>query len=628
MKQLAAGDRLGRYEILRRLGAGAMGEVYLAEDPQIGRRVAIKTVRVEEGKAQEMEERKRRLLREARAAGRLLHPHIVALFDAGEDQGLLYLAFEWVDGCDLAERLTQGEPLTLREAIEIVRQAADGLDYAHRQGIVHRDIKPSNLLLGAGGQVKISDFGIAKLADQTSDLTMTGSVVGSPHYLSPEQIRGDELDGRSDLFSLGVLFYEVLSRRRPFEGETLTTLVYQILHRDPPSLVGGRPGLGTRLESVLERMLHKERDQRFPTAGELARELGDCLRDLPASLLDAPAAEAGTAGDGTRRLDSAERATPLAQTGATPPPPPAPRAAAAMPPPPPPASPTQIPTRLVPPRASAPASKSGLWLALAAGLVVVAALVAGGFAARRWVAAKEAQKQPATTATDDKTTPAEASIVPKSSTPARAEPSPPASDQAPSQPADTKPANQEPAIGERFAQRPAPQPPPEPRPRQPSEESPAENAAPVRRPESRTVAPAPEPATSAAPAETTATDEGSPPLVDRPALSPRIDRRMVTGMSLSFVVEPPESIVKIDNRVIGQAGTWQVKKREGRAYDLPEPGEHLVRIIHPVTNRIYVIHVTASLDAPTPTVISVDLRPGADQGKKPRRFGGRDRDGG
>ncbi len=242
MSPIAAGGRLGRYQILRQLGAGAMGEVYLAEDPQIGRRVAIKTVKIEEGRPQEMEERKRRLMRESRAAGKLLHPNVVALFDVGEDAGVLFLAFECVEGNDLAQRLETEPPVTLREAITYVRQAAEGLDYAHRQGVVHRDIKPSNLLISSSGTVKVSDFGIAKLKDQTSDLTMTGSVVGSPHYLSPEQIRGDELDGRSDIFSLGVLFYEVLSRRRPFEGETLTTLVYQILHRDPPSIVVDRPG--------------------------------------------------------------------------------------------------------------------------------------------------------------------------------------------------------------------------------------------------------------------------------------------------------------------------------------------------------------------------------------------------
>jgi len=620
LKQLATGDHLGRYEILRRLGAGAMGEVYLAEDPQIGRRVAVKTVRFEEGKAQEMEERKRRLLREARAAGRLLHPNIVALFDAGEDQGLLYLAFEWVDGCDLAQRI-EGEPLTLREAIAIVRQAAEGLDYAHRQGIIHRDIKPSNLLLGGGGQVKISDFGIAKLADQTSDLTMTGSVVGSPHYLSPEQIRGDELDGRSDLFSLGVLFYEVLSRRRPFEGETLTTLVYQILHRDPPSIAVDRPELGTRLEGILQRMLHKDRDERFPSAGELARALAEYAQELPASILDAPAARDGAPPDSTRRMSTSERAAPV-----VPLPP-------AVPPPPP--SPTQTPTVLVPPRAAGPPSRSGLWIVAAVGAALVVALVAGGFAARRWVATRVAAKADAPQAATAEPTPGSTSGTTADSSPAPREAlAKPAASTAPpvgapaagvSGAGSARPAEPSVAAGERFVQRPVPPPPAEPRPRQPSPETRSEPIAAAPRP-------APAPLDSAPAAPEAAADEvagdAAPPVAERPDAALRIDRNMVTGMALSFAVEPPESIVKIDGRVIGQAWTWQVKKREGRAYDLPEPGEHLVRIIHPTTGRNFVIRVTASSEAPSPTVVAVDLRPGADRGKKPRRLGGRDRDGG
>ncbi len=186
-----------------------MGEVYLAEDPQIDRQLAIKTVRLV-GRPQEIDDRKKRLLREARAAGRLLHPNIVTLFDAGEAEGLLYLAFEFVEGTDLAARLDPGAPrLSLREVLRAVRQVAEALDYAHGQGIVHRDIKPSNILLDRAGRVKVADFGIAKMAGQSTELTMAGSVMGSPQYLSPEQIRGEDLDGRSDLFSLGVVLYEI-----------------------------------------------------------------------------------------------------------------------------------------------------------------------------------------------------------------------------------------------------------------------------------------------------------------------------------------------------------------------------------------------------------------------------------
>ena len=394
MSPIVEGGRLGRYQILRLLGAGAMGEVFLAEDPQIGRRVAIKTVKIEDGRPNEMAERKRRLERESRAAGKLLHPNVVALFDVGEDAGVLYLAFECVEGSDLAQRLEVDPPLTLREVITFVRQAAEGLDYAHRQGVVHRDIKPSNLLISAAsGTIKVSDFGIAKLKDQTSDLTMTGSVVGSPHYLSPEQIRGDDLDGRSDIFSLGVLFYEVLSRRRPFEGETLTTLVYQILHRDPPSIVVDRPELGTRLEGVLQRMLQKDRDDRYKTAGEVARDLAICEQEIPASVLDRPAAP-DTAGptDSTRRMSTSSERALQGATGQAPSALRSPSSQPSQPSSPSPPSPpsfTQAPTEmLVPPPAASSggsaakaagggSSRTGLWLAGGAvALLVLAVLLA------------------------------------------------------------------------------------------------------------------------------------------------------------------------------------------------------------------------------------------------------------
>jgi tRNA A-37 threonylcarbamoyl transferase component Bud32 len=299
---LDSGGTVGRYKIIRFLGAGAMGEVYLAEDPHIERRLAIKTVRLAGGRPQDIEDRKKRLLREARAAGRLLHPNVVALFDAGEENGLLYLAFEFVEGCDLASRLETGPPPTLREVLRVVRQVADALDYAHRQGIVHRDIKPSNILVNDAGHVKVADFGIAKVTGQNTELTVAGSVMGSPQYLSPEQIRGDELDGRSDIFSLGVVLYELLSGRRPFDGETITTLVYQILHKEPS--ISELRAVPLRIEQLLHRMLAKERDERLATAGLVAEELAAIERELPEAALAAPAAPADDMLDKTRVLAS------------------------------------------------------------------------------------------------------------------------------------------------------------------------------------------------------------------------------------------------------------------------------------------------------------------------------------
>ncbi|HEX4495286.1 MAG TPA: serine/threonine-protein kinase, partial [Thermoanaerobaculia bacterium] len=286
MNGLDGGHLVGRYRILSFLGAGAMGEVYLAEDPQIDRRLAIKTVRLV-GRPQEIEDRKKRLLREARAAGRLLHPNVVTLFDAGEAEGMLYLAFEYVEGTDLAHRLDKGPRMSLREALRAVRQAAEALDYAHRQGIVHRDIKPSNILLDTVGRVKVADFGIAKMAGQSTELTMAGSVMGSPQYLSPEQIRGEDLDGRSDIFSLGVVFYEILSGKRPFEGDTITTLVYQILHKEPPPVSALR-AVPPRVETLLRGMLAKGHDERIATAGAVAAELALIEAELSDETLSAP----------------------------------------------------------------------------------------------------------------------------------------------------------------------------------------------------------------------------------------------------------------------------------------------------------------------------------------------------
>jgi hypothetical protein len=277
----------GRYRLLRVLGSGAMGRVHLAEDPRIERLLALKTVRLE-GQPAEIEDRRRRLLLEAKATGRLIHPHIVTLFDADEVNDTFYLAFEYVAGPDLAARLEAEPPLTLREVLTLVRQAAEGLDFAHRRGIVHRDIKPSNLLVDPHGNLKIADFGIAKMAGQTADLTRIGSIVGSPHYLSPEQIRDEELDGRTDVFSLGVVLYELLAPRRPFEGDELAGLIYQILHLEPPPLAPGNEALAP-LTALVGRMLAKERNERFPSAAAVAEALEALEAQLPAALLERPA---------------------------------------------------------------------------------------------------------------------------------------------------------------------------------------------------------------------------------------------------------------------------------------------------------------------------------------------------
>lgn len=314
MSNLASGTMVGRYRIDKFLGAGAMGEVYLADDPHIDRKLAIKTVRLS-GRDSEVEDRKKRLLREARAAGRMLHPNIVTLFDAGEAEGLVFLAFEYVQGADLANRLESGPALSLSDVLRWTRQTAEALAYAHEHDVVHRDVKPSNILIDSADQVKVTDFGIAKMGGQNTELTIAGSVMGSPQYLSPEQIRGEDLDGRSDVFSLGVVLYELLSGKRPFDGETLTTLVYKILHQEPPPVSMLR-AVPARLEELLVRMLAKDREERIGSAREVAAELRQIERDLPDETLSRPVVPAGTSVRPQVGRDTAPMTQPAAVLGA------------------------------------------------------------------------------------------------------------------------------------------------------------------------------------------------------------------------------------------------------------------------------------------------------------------------
>jgi len=545
MSPLAAGDQLGRYRILRPLGAGAMGEVYLAEDPQIDRQLAIKTVRIEEGRPAEVAERRQRLLREARATGRLLHPHIVTLFDAGEDQGVFYLAFEYVEGADLAQRLDDGPPLDLRAALELVRQAAEGLDFAHRQGIVHRDIKPSNLMLTPAGQLKITDFGIAKMVGQKTELTMTGSVVGSPHYLSPEQIRGEELDGRSDLFSLGVVLYELLTRRRPFRGETLTTLVYQILHQEPEGLPARRAGLAPQLDGLVRRMLAKDRSARFASAREAATEIARLLRELDPALLAAPAAP----GEEDEALQETVRlSTPDALRPSLP--------AAPPPPPPPPAGVPPVAQVAAPVAAPAARRRQPLLVAGIA-LAAIVLLAGGGLLGRAWL-----QRAPAPPEAGQAATPAPLPVAPEETEPGPELAATPVPPPRPVEvaPVEVREVRTGPESSEESASAPAPA-PREPRPAATPKPTPAPTPEPTPEPE-----PEPEPGMS---------EEAA-------AEAAAVDRTVESGLHLSFQVQPADAFVLVGRTLIGRASEWNAAqpKKGGRAYTLPRPGPHLVRIRH------------------------------------------------
>jgi serine/threonine-protein kinase len=270
---------LGRYTIENQLGKGAMGAVYRGVDPRINRVVAIKTLNLQqEFEAEELEQVKERFFHEAEVAGRLNHPHIVTIYDVGEDHGLGYIAMELVDGHDMRRYTRKEGLLPINRIMEMAAQIAEALDYAHRNGVVHRDIKPSNIMLDkAGRQVKVADFGIARIG--SSGKTRTGTVLGTPPYMSPEQLSGRPLDGRSDVFSLGVVLFELVSGRRPFEGDTVATLMTRIANDPHPDLMVLRGGVPACLRNIIDKALEKDVNKRYPNAGAMRLALLRCIEN-------------------------------------------------------------------------------------------------------------------------------------------------------------------------------------------------------------------------------------------------------------------------------------------------------------------------------------------------------------
>lgn len=269
--------QIGRYEILAELGRGAMGVVYKARDPQLDRIVAIKTLRLDLGPELQADLR-RRFYQEAMAAGRMNHPAIVAVHDVLVVDETPYIVMEFVEGQTLAHLIAAEGPLAPQRAADLVLQVCGALEFAHARGVVHRDIKPANILVAGGRQVKVSDFGIARIAG--SKLTRTGDMIGSPSYMSPEQVRGGEMDGRSDLFSLGVVLYEALSGADPFSGETPSTVLYKIVHVDPLPLQERNIAVSPALDAFLRRALAKEPEQRYPAAWAFADALRQALEPV------------------------------------------------------------------------------------------------------------------------------------------------------------------------------------------------------------------------------------------------------------------------------------------------------------------------------------------------------------
>ncbi|MGO9443254.1 MAG: serine/threonine-protein kinase [Thiobacillaceae bacterium] len=285
-------ERLGRYEILAELGRGAMGVVYKAIDPIIDRTVAIKTIQFDQS-MDDLANFEERFYREAKSAGRLNHPNIVTIYDVGKTDNIAYMAMEFLEGQLLKEALDVHAPMSVDRIADIVAQVADGLEYAHENAIVHRDIKPANIMLVRGNAVKITDFGIAQMPSGSK--TLAGTVMGSPKYMAPEQVAGSTVDGRSDLFSLGVVLYEMLTGEPPFDGDNINTTMYRIVNEAPLPPQTLAPRIPDVFNYIVAKALAKHPDERYQTAGALAHDLRN-HRNLSAPIsAAAKVTEPGTA---------------------------------------------------------------------------------------------------------------------------------------------------------------------------------------------------------------------------------------------------------------------------------------------------------------------------------------------
>jgi tRNA A-37 threonylcarbamoyl transferase component Bud32 len=278
---------LGRYEIIEQIGRGAMGIVYKGRDPMLNRLTAIKTIRfVDEFDEDQIDLVKKQFYREAEVVAKLAHPNIVTIYDVGEDLDLSYLAMEYLEGESLVKCTKPGSLLPIRQSVEIVTQGCDALEYAHKHDIVHRDIKPENIMVLMDGTVKVTDFGIARVA--TSTRTRTGVVKGTPYYMSPEQTKGQPLTGPSDIFSLGVVFYQMLTGRLPFTGDNMAAIMYQTTMVDPEPPTTYNPKIDAEIVAVIKQALEKSLEQRYATA----KQMGDDLRRVGQKL-----AQGGTASE-------------------------------------------------------------------------------------------------------------------------------------------------------------------------------------------------------------------------------------------------------------------------------------------------------------------------------------------
>jgi serine/threonine-protein kinase len=270
--------KLGRYDLVRVLGKGAMGIVYEGRDPNLDRRVAIKTVKVENLSEEAAAEYEARFRTEARSAARLQHPNIVSVYDSDRDGDIAFLVMEYIQGDDLKHHLDKGVRYTLEQSLKMIRDLLSALDYAHKQGIVHRDIKPANLLIEPGGRVKLTDFGVARIQDSGEATRTQGSMVGTLKYMSPEQVQGQKTDSRADLFSVGVVLYQLLTDKRPFDGDNDFSIIHQIIGHTPPAPSSFNARLPSAIDAVVARALAKDREERFATARDFASALQSAIR--------------------------------------------------------------------------------------------------------------------------------------------------------------------------------------------------------------------------------------------------------------------------------------------------------------------------------------------------------------
>jgi serine/threonine protein kinase len=275
--------KIGKYKILGILGKGGMGIVYKALDPDIEREVAIKTIRFDTlTDGTEKDDLMARFMREARAAGKLAHPNIVTIYDVGREKDVTYIVMQYVEGQNLQGLVYSGKKFSCQEIIELMRPICDSLDYAHENGIVHRDIKPANIMIDKSGKPFLADFGVARI--ETSTMTQVGTTVGTLSYMSPEQIQGQTVDGRSDIFALGVILYELLSGKKPFFGDNISTIVYKIVHEEPQRITEVNQDLPRGYELVIKKALAKNPEDRYQTCQQLVSDLENSGKILEQTL--------------------------------------------------------------------------------------------------------------------------------------------------------------------------------------------------------------------------------------------------------------------------------------------------------------------------------------------------------